>query len=692
MCHFGNKVSEWIEEHHASRDTTQTNSYKPNPYLKQIEQPDFGQRISPIALQSVLESEIEKVSGEIESLLGELGHLSDVSDRESLTPSPRTNMVVQRQQEQQDFAGSLQRKQVLDLTSQSQDIRQHLTMDSQQKPTVANLHQLDQQVINRPQTVNNSHRQDITSVSSDDTPNDHVLHFSPRVQHGMPYRQQDQQEASRLQQASPAHYRLVNSNSPVIQQRGIYPPETPSVECVKQFQPPIQQDNYHRQLQFKEYDTVIPSTNKYQVGTNNIQSGVNRVQPPTLQSQSYEPSPQQVLKPQIGSINQPQGVNRVQQPMLPVKKGVQIAITGTKPTPTSSPASTWGQQLCTTNTTTKIQLLHRFPLPQQQLHQQQPAYQQPRYQPPNFVPRTQPPTTIGHPTSMFQPPRYNVPSYWSAYTFSRPPDISNYQPQSHTLPVQQQQPPIIRSTTSYITTNRQQDERSTIVIITRDKRRRDPGRYYTADSDTSDASPYRQTRKRRRSAPAYLSDHSHRAFSPMRSARTSPAYSRHSSRRSLTARESQTESETDSGHSRSQSKKNKKIAKRQFLSSIPKTLRYNGKCNWKAFYTKFSGYAKIAEWTDEQKREQLCWCLDDAAISVIQKPGKPEHESSSEKPGNSPVVLGVGSSKSSMDTRLSRIEEHIERIMSTVTSLAQEKICQRGNQSKSEVTKPRQQI
>ncbi|VDI75412.1 Hypothetical predicted protein [Mytilus galloprovincialis] len=120
----------------------------------------------------------------------------------------------------------------------------------------------------------------------------------------------------------------------------------------------------------------------------------------------------------------------------------------------------------------------------------------------------------------------------------------------------------------------------------------------------SDATPYSHTRNKHRSAPAYLNDHSNRAFSSMRSERTSPAHSRHSSRRSLTAKLSQPESETDSGHSRSKSKKIKKIEKRQLLSSIPKMLRYNGKGNWKAFYTKLSGYDKIAEWTYEHKREQ----------------------------------------------------------------------------------------
>ncbi|VDI42637.1 Hypothetical predicted protein [Mytilus galloprovincialis] len=102
------------------------------------------------------ESEIEKVSGEIESLLGELGHLSDVSDRESLTPSPRTNMVVQRQQEQQDFCRKPTKK-----TSPRPDFNRAKTsatfdngfLNKNQLWLIA---QLDQQVINRPQTQQQS--------------------------------------------------------------------------------------------------------------------------------------------------------------------------------------------------------------------------------------------------------------------------------------------------------------------------------------------------------------------------------------------------------------------------------------------------------------------------------------------------------------------------------------------------------
>ncbi|CAG2193266.1 unnamed protein product [Mytilus edulis] len=109
-------------------------------------------------------------------------------------------MVVRRQHEQQDFAGSLQRPQVLDLTSHSHDIRQHLTIDTQQEPPVANLQQIDQQVINRPQPVKNSHRQDITPVTSDDMPNDHVRHFPPSVQHDIQYPDSDTSDASPYRQ------------------------------------------------------------------------------------------------------------------------------------------------------------------------------------------------------------------------------------------------------------------------------------------------------------------------------------------------------------------------------------------------------------------------------------------------------------------------------------------------------------
>ncbi|CAC5393110.1 unnamed protein product [Mytilus coruscus] len=501
------------------------------------------------------------------------------------------------------------------------------------------------------------------------------------------------------------------------------------------------------------FSTAMPSINQYQLSSNNTQSCINRVQQPTVQSQTYVPSHQQVPNQhQIGSTNQQPSVNKFHQPMLPAQKGVQLQqqVQGLhqRLAQLQLGVNNYAQPMQQQNPATAP-----VSLPQQQPHQQQPFYQQPGYQPPNFVPRTQPPTMIGHPTSMFQPPRGGPPPQGPTQSFNqqnmsnvmypamgqptRPPDASNYQPQSHRSPVQQQQPSSSGAPPAH--NNQPSARRKEYNSDYHERqRRRDPGRYYTADSDTSDASPYRQIRNKRRSEPAYLSDHSHRDFSPIGSARTSPAHSRHSSRRSLTARESQSESETDSRHSRSQSKKTKKIEKRQFLSSIPKSLRYSGKGNWKAFYTKslsqvqFQTSAQgeketLEEWVErvlslatraysryseqlmtEQAIMRFCqgcndtvagteaciskpksmdaaldmirWCQHTRkAVIAIQKPGKPANESSSEKPGiNSPVVLGVGSTKSSMDNRLSRIEEHIEKMMSTVTTLAQEKSVRQG--------------
>ncbi|CAC5420777.1 unnamed protein product [Mytilus coruscus] len=162
--------------------------------------------------------------------------------------------------------------------------------------------------------------------------------------------------------------------------------------------------------------------------------------------------------------------------------------------------------------------------------------------------------------------------------------MSNYQPQSHALPVPRQQPPSSGAPQTHITTNLQQDGRIIVIVIIM----RDSARVI-------------QTRNKRRSEPAYYRtrDHSRQDFSSLRSVRNSLAHSRHNPRRSLTARESQSESETDSRHSK-------------------------------------------------------------------------------KKPGNSPVVLGVGSSKSSMDNRLSRMEEYMVKMMSTVISLVQEKSVKQG--------------
>ncbi|CAC5407049.1 unnamed protein product [Mytilus coruscus] len=292
-------------------------------------------------------------------------------------------MVVQHQQEQQNCADSLQRQQVLDLTTHSHDNRQHLNVENQQVPPVANFQQIDQQGINRPQPVDNSHQQDILPVTTDEMPSNHILHFPPSVQHDNIYRQQDQMVASHLQQASPPYHRSSTSENPVKQHREIYKPDTPTTERVQPFPPLIQHDDYHRQPEFnrpvhqtsgiqspppnphklvdhqqtshvsQQHDfnkyqperlpsdhvhfsssaqhtkshlqqgynnpqqqgqsntshhfqsstqgkcsTAIPSTYQYQLSTSNIQGGVNRVQQPVVQSQTYVPSHQQVLKQQ----------------------------------------------------------------------------------------------------------------------------------------------------------------------------------------------------------------------------------------------------------------------------------------------------------------------------------------------------------------------------------------------------------
>ena len=47
--------------------------------------------------------------------------------------------------------------------------------------------------------------------------------------------------------------------------------------------------------------------------------------------------------------------------------------------------------------------------------------------------------------------------------------------------------------------------------------------------------------------------------------------------------------------------------------SLPMSLKFDGKSNWKAFYGKFSRYAEVSEWTEGECRDQLCWCLDGKA-------------------------------------------------------------------------------
>ncbi|CAC5420776.1 unnamed protein product [Mytilus coruscus] len=298
MCNFRTKVSNWIEEHHTNKSTTPTGSYGSKPYLKSIEQPDFGRTISPIAMQSVLESEIEKVSGKIESLLGELGHLSDISD----------------------------------LTTPSHDNKQHLNVENQQVPPVANFQQPAQQVINRPQPVVNNHQQHKLPVTTDEMPSDHVLHFPPSVQHENLYRQQEEPIASHLQQASQAYHR----SSPNL-----------CTESSTGTQTTTASDGFHQ-----------PTTRCQQGSKTSVASS------------------KECANATIGT--------RLQQRLAQLQLEV----------------NNYAQPVQQQNPATVPVSLH-----QQQPQQQQPSYQQLGNQQPSFVPRTQPPIMIGHPTSMFQPPR-----------------------------------------------------------------------------------------------------------------------------------------------------------------------------------------------------------------------------------------------------------------------------------------------
>lgn len=58
-------------------------------------------------------------------------------------------------------------------------------------------------------------------------------------------------------------------------------------------------------------------------------------------------------------------------------------------------------------------------------------------------------------------------------------------------------------------------------------------------------------------------------------------------------------------------KKGKDASKR--LASIPRTLTYNGKTGWKAFYTKFTMYAESQGWSAKECKDGLCMCLEGKA-------------------------------------------------------------------------------
>ena len=74
------------------------------------------------------------------------------------------------------------------------------------------------------------------------------------------------------------------------------------------------------------------------------------------------------------------------------------------------------------------------------------------------------------------------------------------------------------------------------------------------------------------------------------------------------------EPENPSGYARREEYEGEKCQRGRGKSvSLPMSLKFDGKSNWKAIYAKFSRYAEVSEWTEGECRDQLCWCLDGKA-------------------------------------------------------------------------------
>ena len=138
------------------------------------------------------------------------------------------------------------------------------------------------------------------------------------------------------------------------------------------------------------------------------------------------------------------------------------------------------------------------------------------------------------------------------------------------------------------------------------------------DYKQSSRSPKRQSRTRRYSpkgrAPSYNRDYSHNyhgrggnthrymdyeyqsdyEMSPVRE--VSPARSHHSRRPSPTMH-----------------RRNVDRVEKSNIVPFPKSLKFNGKSNWQAFAVKFNSWADCSMATEAEKRNNLCWCLEDKA-------------------------------------------------------------------------------
>ena len=75
-----------------------------------------------------------------------------------------------------------------------------------------------------------------------------------------------------------------------------------------------------------------------------------------------------------------------------------------------------------------------------------------------------------------------------------------------------------------------------------------------------------------------------------------------------------TEPETPRGYGRREKYEGERGQRRRGKSvSLPLSLKFDGKSNWKAFYAKLSRCAEVSEWTEGECRDQLYWCLDGKA-------------------------------------------------------------------------------
>ena len=51
--------------------------------------------------------------------------------------------------------------------------------------------------------------------------------------------------------------------------------------------------------------------------------------------------------------------------------------------------------------------------------------------------------------------------------------------------------------------------------------------------------------------------------------------------------------------------------------TLPKTITYDGRGSWAAFYQKFTLYTDEASMTVKQRRNNLCWCLQGKASEIF---------------------------------------------------------------------------